>query len=573
MKCDETKPSCLKCIKFWGHCEGYQQLKRPPTKYRIHISNPLEALSRPLLPKGKISVLPVVTAPIDGTRFNSQREHDDFLNFRTQTAEQLPGLFNSALWSQVILQASHQEDFIKDAIIAIGALHSCGRRLVEDTDKKVSTGIEVTPHYRFALQLWGRALRKMQRKITGDDKGMRITLIACILVVCFEGLQGNFFQALTHAVNGHTILHAWLTKQKRYSRTKTITSHAHRVVEDDLIHAFERLDLQIMTYIDTREASIHSTLKNEGTETVRHMPSAFSTVDEARQYWELIQRRTSHAIAAMAAAAKENGNDQELMSIDMGLGKGSTTYYPESDLNISLSAPTAAEEAMEHGGCHDEIHKRFYDITTTLSSPQGLQLQAEYLQYSGEITRWFTAFAPFYETVKQGTRTWTAASILHIQAKMTEVMLLASFFGDEFSLDNFTPTFRSVCTLAQIVALDPFFSLPHLFTFDVLLVNPIRLIAKWCREPLVRRDSIALLRKLALREGMWDALVMASISEYVMEMEEECMDETGNIEKSMRARVTGVKIDTLKRTATVKCMRLGKRLDGTMDEKSTVIGW
>jgi hypothetical protein len=480
---------------------------------------------------------------IRDARFRSQQEHDDFLNFRTQTAEQLPGLFDSTLWNRLMLQASHEEEFVKDAMIAIGALHSCGRMLIEDTNKKVSSGIEPTPHYRFALQQWGRALRKMRNRITDGEKDLRVALIGCLLVFCFEGLQSNYFQSLTHAVSGHALLHSWRIKQQRLIGKDDTTSPAPHIVEDELIEAFARLDLQIMIYIDPREASIHRTLKNEGTYSVRHMPDLFTTVDEARKYWELIQRRTSHFIAAVAAVAQGEGTGQDMVEVDMGCGTGSMTFYPESEVRLALT------------------------------ESQSQSLRGEYFQYSGEITRWFSAFTPFYEALEEKTRSWTAASILHIQAKTAEVMLLASLFGDEFSLDNFAPTFRSLVILGNTIAADPFFATPHLFTFDTGIVNPIRLIAKWCREPVIRRASLALLRKVAVREGIYDALIMASVSEYVMRMEEEFLDEGGHIERAMRVKITGVAIDALKRAATVTCRRLGTMPDGTADERVTVITW
>ena len=77
-----------------------------------------------------------------------------------------------------------------------------------------------------------------------------------------------------------------------------------------------------------------------------------------------------------------------------------------------------------------------------------------------------------------------------------------------------------------------------------------------------------LLRKTRCKEGLWDALCMAAVSEWQMQIEEECMDENGVIPEGARVRTVDLKVDNWKRSLVIKCARLG-----TGEIRSTVIEW
>lgn len=105
-------------------------------------------------------------------------------------------------------------------------------------------------------------------------------------------------------------------------------------VEDDLVQAFARLDLQIMSYMDPRPPEVHRVLKEEGNEAISNMPTIFSTVEEARLYWELVQRRTSHFIATAAVEISKDGpvpRKSLETEINTGTGDAVVNFHAESD--------------------------------------------------------------------------------------------------------------------------------------------------------------------------------------------------------------------------------------------------
>ena len=315
------------------------------------------------------------------------------------------------------------------------------------------------------------------------------------------------------------------------------------MIEDELVQAFGRLDLQVMAYVDPRPASDHERLMREGELTILHMPAIFTSVNEARLYWELVQRRSSHFIATTAAQSLRTGKDVPTVSIDLGAGEPAVLFHAESDIYKSL--PIIGDERMP----------------------------PEYRKYSGEIAQWFSAFTSFYEGIEKDTdeRSWTAALLLQIHAKTSEIMLLSSLFGDESSLDRFMPEYREVVASARAISGSQYFQMQK-FKFDLGIVNPLRLVAKWCREGGTRREAIGLLRESRVREGLYDGLIMAGVQEWIMELEEEGLVD-GIIKEEMRWRYTSIRLDCLRRRADVEAERLGRNGDGTRDVRGTVITW
>jgi hypothetical protein len=277
------------------------------------------------------------------------------------------------------------------------------------------------------------------------------------------------------------------------------------------------------------------------------MPTIFKDVDEARLYWELVQRRSSHFIAKVAAESIRTGANVPTTDIDLGTGDPVVRYHAESEFYMFM--PIMDERMAE-----------------------------EYRKYGGEIARWFSAFTPFYHSIKKGKyeRAWTAASLLQIHAMTSEIMLLSSLTGDESSLDRFLPQYREVVSLARRISGSPFFQVQK-FKFDLGIVNPLRLVAKWCREGKVRREAITLLRESKVREGLYDGLIMAKTQEWIMLLEEEGLvaDGKGNlvIPEAMRWRYTNVRLDCLRRRAEVEAERLGRKRDGSRDVREMVITW
>jgi hypothetical protein len=426
---------------------------------------------------------------------------------------ELSGLFISTLWDSIILQESNEEGFVRDAITAIGALFCSEEMSMDDPAQGRLTTFAPTPRYQFALQQYGRAVKIMKEKLTGHENNLRKVLIGYLLVICFESLQKNYVGALTHAISGCALLQDW--PHSRYnesyykleaSKRDGITSPAKNVIEDELVQAFARLDLQLMSFIDPRPPKIHQNLLAEGQSTIDNMPKTFTSIDEARIYLELIQRRNSRLVMVFAAHTSNNRRKFGTASLDLGINAAPCTFYNESHFSVSIAEPG---------------HPNFW--------PEGHRGRVD-LRY------WFTAFEPLYALVHRDTRGWTSASTLKLQAQSAKLSFIAAAFSDECSIDRFLPDFRAMVDLGNEIAKDRVFPGQNVFCFDAGIMSSLRLVCRLCRHPKVRRDAIALMRRVGATEGLFNASMLADISEWVMNYEEEGMDENGWIPESERVK-------------------------------------
>jgi hypothetical protein len=88
--------------------------------------------------------------------------------------------------------------------------------------------------------------------------------------------------------------------------------------------------------------------------------------------------------------------------------------------------------------------------------------------------------------------------------------------------DNFTFVFEKINTLAEGILrhYDNKSSRVPLFPMDFGIVGSLYLVASQCRDPLIRRKSIALLYSAWIQEGVWNSFLAARVAEKVVEAEE-----------------------------------------------------
>ena len=101
---------------------------------------------------------------------------------------ELTGLLRSSLWNRIILQACHRHSYVRDAVIALAALKESIYPAGGAASKDLSA-----QHYSFALCEYGKAIRNMREAlaVSNEAEKVRKALIGCILVFCFESLQGS----------------------------------------------------------------------------------------------------------------------------------------------------------------------------------------------------------------------------------------------------------------------------------------------------------------------------------------------------------------------------------------------
>ncbi|OAA66531.1 Zn(2)-C6 fungal-type DNA-binding domain protein [Niveomyces insectorum RCEF 264] len=180
--------------------------------------------------------------------FSSQTEKMYFDSWLALAPNLGGGWFQSNLWTCTIPQLCRDEPAVRFAAIAIGALAQAvtpglmGRSYA----RLLKGGTPTVPHYRNALTYYGHALQLLRLRtgqsppsacsggdvgaaagtgafagagaaVDGDDdpttpEKERAAVLACLLFVCFEAMQGNQKGALWHITHGLQIVDQFVAR-------------------------------------------------------------------------------------------------------------------------------------------------------------------------------------------------------------------------------------------------------------------------------------------------------------------------------------------------------------------------
>jgi hypothetical protein len=303
IKCDEQRPSCRRCIKSGFICDGFDYFS-PNNGQLIQIAvTPISESSRlrnavpiPSLEQWKASQGSKIFLQPQKKLFQNDLEHRCFRIFCDKFATQLGGNVESPVWNRLILQASEQEEAIRQAVIAIGALD-------------LSSPSALDWHNAFATRKFGYAIKEMRNAMVSKSQSLRTTLLTCLLIICFENFTGNYGSAVAHMHRGISIIESWISSraiqssrdfQKRTSDVKFgLKSPAPDIVEDELVQSFGCLELAANSFFEYSPVEHHRLMRRCGDDSLRNMPSSFRSVKDAKDYGELVVKRLMHFISTM----------------------------------------------------------------------------------------------------------------------------------------------------------------------------------------------------------------------------------------------------------------------------------
>lgn len=218
-------------------------------------------------------------SPLPGVSMQEQRSFDFF---RARTAAQFAGPFSSELWSKLLPRLCHQEDAIRHAIVAIGALH-------ETVDHAVDTNTE------YAMRQYGKAIGEiLALDVSKSDAAADTALIACVLFTAFESLQGHYKSAMTHSSAGLKIL-----------REQDATGRKEIYVSRDLVKsAFMQLDTQSREIGDVSLRPIHNLPWQ-----TRTPESSFQNIDQAKEWLEDYMRGLTQFLTTLGTSLRATPDD------------------------------------------------------------------------------------------------------------------------------------------------------------------------------------------------------------------------------------------------------------------------
>lgn len=478
MKCDETRPACLRCKLGSRFCDGYEFVPAP------------KAPRKKLLPKNKIvskqmTVLPDVKKIILPSELNNgppaldQDEYAYFDIFRKKTCRTLSGYYECEVWNRLILQICHDEGYARHAAIAIGALDIASSR-PSLLHSSVSSEKDIAKqHYRFALQQYSKALGAMRDFANQDAKTrVRNTIISALLTACFESYLGNEEQALQQAQAGIDVI--LQSDWNYFTSSRGEFQCQGSFFDSELLDTFLRLDSQVITL---KHVSTSSRWGSQAKSmNLPLIPKVFATTKQARYFLSTIGNRR----------LQWNSKGQPI--------KSPTTRVSSVDIKgQNLSA--------ENGGAENN------------------DVECADTELGKALEQWSEAFGPLFERSRSSpkeSKTYLGANLLKIKYNNFKISESTATIDDETSdilLEIYEESVELAVDLLSVYN-KHHQSGAHLFMFDDGLISCLLCIGLGCQDGALRWKVIDLLLRYPRREGLWDSAMAAAVIKWFMDEEE-----------------------------------------------------
>lgn len=389
--------------------------------------------------------------------------------------------------------------------------------------------------YEFALKEYDKALKGMRTAIENRRHDIRTALVACLLVFCFESLQGNPNAAVSNAQSGLNLLQDYMaTRSPRCGMS--CGAIAWEGIETDILSTFSELDVQVLFFLDTRSQGIHREAVEMLECTVANMPEVFPNLEKAMSFWLLMQRRNYHfniiAIGALsdppAPARKQNpSHNQDLFG----------NFIETGDV------------------CEGVFRNSFEDSKTVYKETLRRQME----RYVDDIRRLTRACTPVFEQVEAtgSKEERIVMALLKIHLNLNLIQLAGAFMIKDTEYDIYLPEYTTIVELAEEIY--PYLTQKShsMYRSFLGIVYPLSAVGFRCRNSYIRGRAIDLLQRGPYREGIWDALSVGRLTDWIRSIEEEGMDENGCIPENKRAVMTLCDIDINQKTAVLGCTSLG----------------
>lgn len=437
-----------------------------------------------------------------------------FQLFRERTASELSGFFDAPFWTRSVLQECHSEEAVRHSVVALGALYKTLEKMSESPPGSPSTIFDPVDN---AKRHWEVAFRHYSYAITAmvssahTQSSQRSSLMATVLLACFDSFIGDHRQGIRQIQNGLRLL-----EELRAKRRRAFLPKPEEPVEQDLIQMFTRLAIQAKSY-----------------DMAFHFPHPF-----------VIRLTPQNGDAASQSPSTDGGS-------------------PVS-INHQSPIPAQFETLLDARLAWDALLERIFRFTETMfqyttgTSPMGIlptSLQMYGLGFKNDMEAWSNAFENILTSRTapgKSSQEKAAIAVLKMSQIMGQILFLMTFSANESQFDLFLPQFQTIVELALEVVGDeerraaakrcpnPRFcqhaeghkdifggheyTAPHIkpsFSADLGIVPPLFVVATKCRDPKTRRQAIQILRSSSRREGMWDSELTARIGMWIAAIEEE----------------------------------------------------
>jgi len=424
----------------------------------------------------------------------------------------------------MLLQACETEPCIRHGIIAIGALHRTSKTIQSSENLSFICRTEKpNEHYTDALRQYDKAIRQMRAAATGGKMDLRITLLKCLLVLTFEAWSGNDYMAAQQIAITIGMIQEWRAKNGKSSLSlREFISPTPDIVEDRLIQIFSHMAIPSILLTQRIAPEAREILNNE----IRclepdFVPEVFTSFREAYIHHAILLRRSTSLFSFCLPDTRSEDPD--------------------------LHQPKAVED------------------TGLITERQNLMKN---------VSLWFKAFNPLSQACNDmATVEWLQSRMLRAQLLGAYASQCVMFTFEEILYDSCTHTFKEIVEICT-EALTARCRLPYTeqtnFSLSHSFIIPLYMTVLKCRDRAIRRDAIAILLATQWREGVWDSFVAGHVGHWVMQVEEEFLEDDYVPGWARIAKVI-LRANLRERTADLACrQRISALSDETRIRKARV---
>ncbi|KAJ6185621.1 hypothetical protein N7519_006922 [Penicillium mononematosum] len=223
VKCDEQKPSCLRCVATQRICEGYPA-----------------PVSRNLSPDCL-----------------SDEERRAFSYFRSRTAHRIFGLRDASNWISILLQLGYSEAPVKHALTALASFHESQEPVDACASIRRSEKQAQIMAQMLALKHYTAAIKSIQTESPNMSSRPDITMTLCLLFICFEQFRSGDAACLLHLTAGLRLLYWWRYRTNAYNKLQEYSRPTLDFINNQITPTFQRLRVQFSICMDSRHTLIN----------------------------------------------------------------------------------------------------------------------------------------------------------------------------------------------------------------------------------------------------------------------------------------------------------------------------
>ncbi|KAL8375130.1 hypothetical protein RB599_001727 [Gaeumannomyces hyphopodioides] len=483
IRCDLTRPACLRCTTTGRTCEGY-----PITTVEVtglaERKSPDGGLA-PLLPSSRTTpgVLPGV--PQAGRRSLSF--------FHERTVRELNGYFEDGFWKTVVMQIAHREESVRAMVVALGSLHESFNVPSPDLIADGSGGLSRVR----ALEL--RADREYTRAVSllnthlarSGWAGLEVTLTTALLCIYFEYLRGRYTGGYAHMRSSLVILSQWHEGSvPSMSRGTSPWSPSGHLIRAQLWPLFTTLALQGCSFTNLGP--------------VPRLP---------------LSRETPKTVARWSGVGPP----------PLMLKKGEKPVF--GSINEAASSLDLLMADFPPGGFEEDEYEEEYEDDADSPGSSQEEKEAKPPKWSMEkrLAQWMTALEGFTATYKPTEEERREIKLMRIWRSSMGMFLVFSetLPGNEMAYDQFIDiTAAHIDNAAELLALavrDGTPQRPGVSTNIHVSITPMMYgLAIKCRHPAVRRRAMAVLRSLPPSpEHIFNPTMACMLAGQIVRLEEE----------------------------------------------------